>query len=804
MVAVLVGSWLAAHSAPAENADPRERLSMDTGWKFHFGSLDDAKADFNFGMGRDLVKAARGTATSGANFRDKDWTPVTLPHDWAVGLPFDESADKSHGYKPVGRKYPETSVGWYRRVFDIPASDKGRRICLEFDGVYRDCLVWVNSNLVAHNESGYIGFSCDITDYLNYGGKNAVSVRVDASQPEGWFYEGAGIYRHVWLVKTSPVHVAQWGTYVTSEVNGSKATVTAHALVVNGGDTHAKFDLVSEVRDDAGQPVAEKTVRGVRLDPWEEREITVQVPVRHAKLWSIESPNLYHLATTVQTNGAESDEYETTFGVRTIKFDAEKGFFLNGKHVEIQGMCNHQDHAGIGAALPDRMQDFRVEKLKEMGCNAYRTSHNPPTPELLDACDRLGMLVLDENRAVGSSPEILGELGRMMQRDRNHPSIFMWSLGNEESAIQGTETGARILTTMKREAKVLDPTRPVTIAMNGGWGKGFSDVVDVQGFNYKHQGRIDAFHKDFPAKPSIATEEASTLATRGIYTNDAAAGFMSAYDVNKPGWGSTAEDWWTYYSQRPFLAGAFVWTGFDYRGEPTPYSWPCINSHFGVMDTCGFPKDDFYYYQAWWTDRPVLHLLPHWNWAGREGQEIEVWCFSNCEEVELWLNGQSLGRQKMPRNSHLVWKVKYQPGALVARGYTGGKEIASETVETTGEPAGVRLVPDRATINADGEDVSVVTVQIVDAQGRVVPVADNEVSFDAGPNAKILGVGNGNPSSHEPDKAARRKVFNGLCQVIVQSTADPGTIHLKAESPNLQSAEADIETRAGTPVAAVP
>jgi beta-galactosidase len=797
VLAVAPRVWAAAEGAG------RERLLMDTGWRFHFGNLDDAREDFGFGTGQALAKASRANNTSSTTFNDRDWTPVNLPHDWAVGLPFDQSADKDHGFKPLGRKFPATSVGWYRRGFVIPASDKGRRVWLEFDGVFRDCHVWVNRNLVGRNDSGYIGFRCDLTDYLNYGGTNVVSVRVDASQEEGWFYEGAGIYRHVWLVKTSPLHVAHWGTYVTSEVNGKSATVTARARVVNEGAQPARFDLASTVLDIDGKTVATKRVAKISLESLEEREITMELPVREARLWSLDSPNLYTLVTAIDSGGSEVDRYETPFGIRTIKFDPDNGFFLNGQRVEIKGDCNHQDHAGLGSALPDRVQYFRVEKLKELGANAYRTSHNPPTPELLDACDRLGMLVMDEVREVGSSPEALSQLERMLLRDRNHPSIFIWSLGNEEP-IQGTELGTRIMRTMKAVANRLDPTLLTTVAMNNSWGRGFSGVVDVQGFNYKHQGSIDGFHERFPKQPTMGSEEASTLATRGIYANDKQRGYMSAYDVNAPSWGATAESWWMYYATRPFLAGAFVWTGFDYRGEPTPYSWPCISSHFGVMDTCGFPKDDFYYYQAWWTDKPMLHLLPHWNWPGKEGQEIDVWAMSNCEEVELWLNGQSLGRQSMKPNSHLEWKVKYAPGTLLARGFKGGKEIATNLVETTGAPAAVKLTPDQCLVNADGEDVSMVMVSVVDAQGRIVPVADNEVSFEVTPSGAILGVGNGDPSSHEADKATQRKVFNGLAQVIVQSSKQSGPIELKATSPDLQSASVTIDAKACIPRACVP
>src|SRR6185369_249302 len=437
------------------------------------------------------------------------------------------------------------------------------------------------------------------------------------------------------------------------------------------------------------------------------------------------------------TPGRPVDRDETTFGVRTVSFDADKGFFLNGKRVEIKGTCNHQDHAGVGAALPDRLQYFRIEKLKEMGSNAYRTSHNPPTPELLDACDKLGMLVMDETRMMSSNPEGLSQLQRLVRRDRNHPCVFIWSLGNEERE-QGTERGARIVSTMKRLVKSIDPTRLVTVAMNGRWGTGISSVLDVQGCNY-YDGEIDAFHKKFPQQPMIGSETASTVCTRGIYENDKEKGYVSAYDVNRPSWGATAETWWKIYDQRQFQAGGFVWTGFDYRGEPTPYAWPCISSHFGIMDTCGFPKDNYYYYRAWWSGEPTLHIFPHWNWSGKEGKEIEVWSHSNHDEVELFLNNQSLGRQKVQKNTHLMWKVKYSPGVLSAKGFRNGREVATTKIETTDPAAGILLSADRTSINADSEDVAIVTVAVVDAKGRVVPIADNEINFEVGPNARIIG-----------------------------------------------------------------
>jgi beta-galactosidase len=404
------------------------------------------------------------------------------------------------------------------------------------------------------------------------------------------------------------------------------------------------------------------------------------------------------------------------------------------------------------------------------------------------------MLVMCETRMMSSNPEGLSQLERMIRKYRNHPSIIIWSLGNEERE-QGTPRGVKIVSSMKRLAKELDPSRPVTLAMNGAWGKGASAVVDVQGFNY-FVGNIDDFQKQFPSQPTTGSETASTVCTRGIYENDKERGYVSAYDLNAPPWATTAEKWWKYFDERPFLSGGFAWTGFDYRGEPTPYNWPCISSHFGIMDTCGFPKDNYFYYQAWWGAQPVLHLFPHWNWPGKEGREIDVWCHSNLDSVELFLNGASLGSQKVQRNTHLAWKVKYVPGTIEARGTKDGNIVLTTKRETTGAPAKLLLLPDRQKISADGEDLSVVAVEVHDAKGRIVAVASNDVSFEVSGPGKIIGVGNGDPSCHEPDKATKRSAFNGLCMAFVQATKQAGEIRVVARAAGLESASTVIEAEA--------
>jgi len=811
-------------------SQPRQRILLDSGWHFRLGDPVDvttnvtyypeisnlAKLDSNeVGTGNNTesymesirvdpmaTHAGENVSFVLTNYDDSGWRQLNLPHDWADELPFNQSADGGHGYKPVGNSsFTTNNIGWYRRTFILPANAAGQTLWLEFDGVYRNCLVWLNGHILGRNVSGYSSFYFDVTPYASPGGTNVLVVRVDASRFEGWFYEGAGIYRHVWLTAANPIHVAEWGTYVTTtSLVGSNATITVQTDVTNQSAQAASGSLTSTIFDASSNLVA--TVASAFNVPANHNLVTTQTITMVANLWSLQTPYLYHLVFTVTNQNVVADVYHTPFGVRTVSFDPTNGVFINGQHVEIQGMCNHQDHAGVGSALPDRLQYFRIEKLKQMGVNAYRTSHNLPTAELLDACDQLGMLVLDENRRIGTNAEPLGELGRQIRRDRNHPSVFAWSLGNEENNLQGNSTGASIMQVMQNLVHSMDSTRQCTVAMNGSWGSGFSTVIDVQGFNY-NLGGMDGFHSSYPTQICIGTETASTVTTRGIYTNDTSAGYCAAYDIQNSGvgWGSPAEVWWPYYYSRPWSSGGFVWTGFDYRGEPTPYGWPCINSHFGIMDMCGFPKDLFYYYQANWTPKPVLHLLPHWNWS-TPGQIINVWAYGNCQSVELFLNGQSRGRQTLNVQSHVAWNLPYAAGTLQAIGYNYGVPVITNTMVTTGVPAAIALIPDRSTILADGRDVSVVTVAVLDAQGNIVPTASNTVTF-AVSGGTILGVGNGNPSSHEADKASQRAVFNGLAQVIVQSTNQPGSITLTATSTGLTSTNVTI-TEAATLPAPVP
>ena len=750
-----------------------EHLSLDANWKFHLG--DDWPGALH------LDKAGASTGPAAEKFSDQSWRTVNIPHDWAIELPFDKNSDTSHGFKPVGPGYPRNSIGWYRRAFALSTEDSGKRIWLTFDGVFRDTTVWINGWLVKRHESGYYPFREDITDVVHFGGTNIISVRVDASKFEGWFYEGAGIYRHVWLDKTGPVAIAPDGVFVRSSFKNNvpegPAQITVTVDMINAstnqwsfpegdiyndvpirriiGDFSASMSYQIVTPNGETNPVETEAESEAKNIPIVGKEISTFAffKVSSPILWSPESPNLYKLITTVSVHGEVVDRKETEFGIRTVGFDPTNGFVLNGKHYELQGTCNHQDMAGIGAALPDAIQYFRVKALKGFGCNSIRTSHNPPTPELLEACDHLGMLVMDESRLLGSDSENLQKWDDQIRRDRNHASVAIWSIANEEFSVQDSPQGGNVARTMQDYVQRLDPTRPVTYAApEGDTFAGVNGVIQVRGWNYHVGGDMDKYHAEHPDQPEVGTEQASTVGTRGIYENDKVRGYVSAYDANAPSWATTTERWWSYFADRPWLSGAFVWTGFDYRGEPTPYAWPCVNSHFGILDTCGFPKDNYYYYQSWWTTNTVLHLLPHWDWPGKEGQEIRVDALSNCKQVELFLNGQSLGKQAIKPNSKATWQVKYAPGTLSAKGYDDdGKVIAEAKNETTGDATTIQLVPDRTSIFANGEDVSVFTVSAVDAQGRAVPVAQNKINFAIEGAGKILGVGNGDPSCHEPD-----------------------------------------------------
>lgn len=794
------------------SATGAERLSMDEGWKFAFGNASDPAKDFGCGTEyfNYLTKAAsvHNEGPYSMKFDPEkwgaEWRDVTLPHDWVVDLPFAPEASHSHGYKTVGYKYPETSVGWYRKEFKIPAEDFGKHIALRFDGIFRDSKVWVNGFYLGGEPSGYATQVYDISEYLNYGGDNLVTVRADATLEEGWFYEGAGIYRHAWLEKADPLHVAPFGTFVHAEIAPTldSATVTVETTVDNKGLYTADYLLRHTLVGPDGTATRLPDVSEAGLEAKSSRTSVSRGEIASPKLWDIDNPQLYTLVTEVVKDGKTIDIQSTKTGFRDIKFDPDNGFFLNGRHIKLKGVNLHQDHAGTGSAIPDALQAFRLRRLKELGVNAYRSSHNPMTPEMLDACDSLGVLVLEENRLTGINDEHIRLLRRMIERDRNHPSIILWSIGNEEWGTEWNDFGERISASMREYCHRLDPTRPMSMATSG--GPTVVKPVDVAGYNYVVQNPIEEHRKNYPGRIAVGSEETTGCGARGVYFDNHEAGFMKAINRSKSGPDSiynAIERGWKFYDERPWLGGLFYWTGFDYRGEPNPMQYPATGSQFGVLDYCGFPKDEAFYLKSRWTDEPVLHLFPHWNLRGHEGETISVWAYSNMDEVELFVNGKSLGRKSMPKNGHLSWDAVYAPGTLKAVGYKNGRKSMTTKIETTGEPAKLVVDADRPAIAADGRDVAVVTVKVVDRKGRFVPDANITLDLTVDGPLKILGAGNGDPTfrtAERPQDADTRSftvaTFNGLAQVLLQSTDSPGAGSLTVASPDAASATLEITT----------
>lgn len=787
----------------------RETIRLDDGWKFAFGNAADPKKDFGCGTEYfNYLTKANSIHNEGpyvANFNDSTWQEVKVPHDWVTILPYADVASHSHGYKTVGYKYPETSVGWYRKTINIPANDLGKHIALKFDGIFRNARVWFNGFYMGTEPSGYATQVYDVTEYVNYGGDNLICVRADATLEEGWFYEGAGIYRDAWLLKSAAVSVAPFGTFVYADLKQpyDKATIHVETEVNNHSLTTQQCEVSHRLLDADGREVAKSESSTVTLKAKQtlnSQLLTLNLNSPH--LWSPADPYLYKVETTVKVDGCVTDVYETTTGIRDIEFDADRGFLLNGQPLKLKGVNMHQDHAGVGAAIPDALQAWRIKQLKKMGCNAYRASHNPMTPALLDICDREGILVIDENRLTGINEEHLRLLERMIKRDRNHPSVILWSNGNEEWGMENTIQGTRIAAAMREYTHLLDPTRHSTIANAG--GREMVKGLDVVGFNYIVQNDVDNQKKNNPTWKIVGTEETTGCGTRGWYFKDEKypGRMVSLNRTMEQNYENIIERGWKFYDERPWAAGLFYWTGFDYRGEPNPLSYPAHDSEFGILDYCGFPKDEAYYLKSWWTDEPVLHIFPHWNLQGHEGEEVEVWAYSNCDEVELTVNGKKLGRQPMPRNGHLKWKAVYQPGRMEATGYKNGRRILTKTIETTKAAAKVVLKADRPQIAADGQDMAIVNIELHDQKGRFVPNACPVLTFCLEGDASIIGCGNGDPSylgSDHPDKQPCHTfsipAFNGRAQVLIQSGKLPSTVTLKCTAEGLKYGLLTITTK---------
>ncbi|HEX8445557.1 MAG TPA: beta-galactosidase GalA [Sphingomonas sp.] len=782
---------------PALPVQDPSRILLNRGWLFHEGDVTPLPpAGHNATY--QSVKAGNAQGAAAPDHDDSDWQPVTVPHDWASFQPFDRSANLSQGYRRRG-------IGWYRRTVQLDPADRGKRIELQFGGIATNATIWINGSVVAHNWSGYNSLYVDMTPFARFGDEmNIIAVRVDASVMEGWWYEGAGLYRHVWLARRASVSIATDGVHADPRRDAAGGwAVPVTATLTSIADMAAEIEIVATLIDPEGRAVATGTAHA-NVSPLEQASASLTLAVPDPALWSVERPTLYTVRTVLRRDGAVIDERSVPIGFRTILFDPDRGLLLNGRAVKLKGVCIHQDHAGVGTAIPDALVLWRLQRLKAMGCNAIRCSHNAPAPELLDWCDRLGILVMDENRQFNPSPDYMAQLEWLVRRDRNHPSVILWSVFNEEP-MQGTEAGVAMVRRMAHAVTRLDDSRPVTAAMNGAFFDpvNVSQVVGVAGFNY-YQGDYDRFHALNPSRPMTSSEDTSAFMTRGAYESDAKAQVASSYDTDHASWGDSHRNAWKMIAERGFVAGGFVWTGFDYHGEPTPYEWPTISSFFGIMDLCGFPKTAFDIHRAHWVDNaPVVALFPHWTWPGREGQPVKVMVMSNAERVALRLNGRTIGEVAVDRLMGNSWDVPYAPGRIEVIAYRGGREVARAGQETVGAPVALRLTPARTVMAGDGEDAQPITIDAVDAKGRHVPTANLPTTFTV-EGAAIIGVGNGNPNSHEPEKGGARALFNGLAQMIVQADTGRGRIMVRATAPGLRAATLRIDRLHATPRPQVP
>ncbi|WP_404338284.1 beta-galactosidase GalA [Sphingomonas sp. MMS12-HWE2-04] len=774
------------------NPDPG-RTRLELGWRFHEGDIvapepDDHNSTYL------SVKAGNARGAAAPLYDDSDWRDVRLPHDWAAEQPFLETANVSQGYRPRG-------VGWYRRTLKLDPADRGKTIELHFDGIATNATIWINGSTVAHNWSGYNSVYVDLTPFARFGDEtNVIVVRADATAREGWWYEGAGLYRHVWLVRRASVSIVDDGVHCDPRGDAGGWHVPVTATLANIERAPAAVTVEATLLDPEGRDVATGRTE-VAVPVLDKVDAVLRLDAPSPRLWSVETPTLYTVRTRVLREGKVIDERSVAIGFRTIRFDADKGLFVNDRPVKLKGVCLHQDHAGVGVAVPDALIAWRLERLKAMGCNAIRMSHNAPTAELLDWCDRMGFLVMDENRIFNPAPDYMAQLEWLVRRDRNHPSVILWSVFNEEP-MQGTEAGVEMVRRMSAAVARLDGIRPVTAAMNGSFydPSNVSTVVDVMGFNY-YQADYDKFHRLNPTKPMTSSEDTSAFETRGAFATDSAGHVITSYDTEAASWGGTHRDTWKSIVERPFVAGGFVWTGFDYHGEPTPHAWPTISSFFGIADLCGFPKTAFDIHRAHWIDdTAVVAIAPHWTWPGREREPIKVFVSCNAETVALRLNDRNLGVQKVDRVMGNEWSVPYAPGRIEAVAMRGGKTVATAAHETAGPPVALRLTPARTVMAGDDEDCQPITIDAVDAQGRHVPTANLMTQFTVD-GASIIGVGNGDPNSHEPEQGNSRSLFNGLAQILIRAGAGRGRIALRATAPGLRAAtltiaRADVAPRA--------
>ena len=810
-----------------------------------FTSFDNAYAPQDFTGEWKFTLSDRITDYSSTDVDDSGWRTLNLPHDWSIESDFskDNPATPGGGALPGG-------IGWYRKTFIVDKEKEGQQIYIDFDGVYWNSEVWINGISVGKRPNGYISFRYDLTPHIKFGESNVIAVKVDnLDQPNSRWYSGSGIYRNVWLTTKSPVHIAQWGTYVTTlEITENLAKINIITRIQNttGKEPDVSVENILVNRD--GKVVGQanrsftQALKGVSSVA---QEIAISSPI----LWSIENPYLYKVITKLSKEGKTIDEYETSIGIRSFEFNAEKGFILNGKQVKINGVCNHHDLGCLGSAINYRAIERQLQILKAMGCNGIRCSHNPPAPELLDLCDKMGFIVMDEAFDMWKKKKTTydysqyfpewyeKDLTDLILRDRNHPSVFMWSIGNEVLE-QWTHAGTEVLDLQEANillnnskpidpkefesgevnfnmlltqrlaeiVKTLDPTRPVTSGCNE--TRPFnhlfrSGAIDIIGFNY-HIEDYATVLQDYPGKPFIVAESVSGLMSRGYYQMpsdsiniwperwdkpfDRPLKHCSSYDNCHVPWGSTHEENWKLIKKYDYVSGQYIWTGFDYLGEPTPFWWPSRSSYFGIIDLCGFPKDIYYMYQSEWTDKDVLHIFPHWNW--NPGQIVDVWAYyNNADEVELFLNGQSLGTKKKGGDDlHVWWRIPFEQGAIKAVSRKNGKEVLSKEIKTAGEPVSIRLTADRENLKATGKDLSFITVETLDKDGNTVPVADNLIRFTIEGEGFIAGTDNGDPTNPHSLKKLERNLFYGKCLVVVQSNIKPGNIKLTAQSEGIKEA----------------
>lgn len=813
----LVGIILFGSCSKKEDAFVNRKVSFNSDWSFH---LNDSIVD------NDTI----GTSTK--------WRTLNVPHDWSIEGKFDEKSPAGYGGGALNG-----GLGWYKKTFKVAAEDSTKVTSITFDGVYKNSQVWVNGHYLGKRPNGYIGFQYEMSSYLNYGDKdNEIVVKVDNSkQPNSRWYSGSGIFRNVWIETTDKLHVGQWGTYVTTpKVTAEKASVHFETTIQNQHATSKKATVTTTIFKEETKvtSVTQNITIGANTNQIIKQEAQVETPV----LWSIEKPELYTAVTEITVEDKIIDQYKTNFGIRDFKFDANKGFILNGKQVKIKGVCLHHDLGPLGAAINTRAIERQLEIMKEMGVNGIRTTHNPPAPELLDLCDKMGFIVMNEAFDMWKVTKNKYDYGNdwdqwhkkdltdQLLRDRNHPSIFMWSIGNEIPE-QWNENGVTIAKELAAITRQYDKTRPITAAMNPPVNMNLEGVnlqfekaavqynkiaisgaLDIIGYNYAHQ-TYEYHQKNFPGIPFIATETTSGLQTRGYYdavsdtikkwpvrwdlkfTEGNPGNTVSAYDQVQTPWGSTHEATWKIIKKHDYLSGMYIWTGFDYIGEPTPYEWPSISSYFGIVDLAGFPKDVYYMYQSEWTNKTVLHIFPHWNW--KAGQNVDVWAYyNNADEVELFLNGKSVGvRSKKGDDLHVMWRIPFQSGTLKAISRKNGKTVLETEIKTAGNPNNLKLTADRSTIKADGNDLSFVTVDILDAKGVLAPNANNEINFSLKGNGKIVGVCSGDPVSHESYKGTKHTALNGKCLVVIQAGDKAGKLELTASATGLKSSITTITVK---------